>query len=70
MNHFDWRPSATLDSLRKRAQLLAGIRHFFNSRGYLEVETPILAHFGVTDIYLTNILAHFRGARKCLQTSP
>ena len=70
MNHSDWQPSATVDSLRKRAQMLAGIRHFFNSRGYLEVETPILAHFGVTDIYLTNILAHFRGAPKCLQTSP
>ena len=54
-----WQPSASIACLRERAQCLADIRDFFNSRGYLEVETPVMARFGVTDIYLQNILATF-----------
>lgn len=66
----NWQPSATLDSLRQRAAFLSKIRAFFNTRGYLEVETPIMAQFGVTDVYLANIKAMFRGQYYCLQTSP
>jgi elongation factor P--(R)-beta-lysine ligase len=66
----DWRPSASLAILRKRAALLAKIRHFFNQRGYLEVETPILASHGVTDVYLSNIQAKVLDKPYYLQTSP
>ena len=65
-----WQPSASLDDLRQRAVLLANIRSFFTTRGYLEVQTPIMAKFGVTDRYLSNILAAFRGETYALQTSP
>jgi elongation factor P--(R)-beta-lysine ligase len=65
-----WRPSATIEILKQRAQLLAQVRNFFNQRGYLEVETPTLSRFGVTDVYLANINATFRGQSYCLQTSP
>lgn len=65
-----WRPSASIDRLHKRADILALIRSFFNTRGYLEVETPVMARFGVTDVYLSNIKAIFRGQPYCLQTSP
>ncbi|RUR10615.1 elongation factor P--(R)-beta-lysine ligase [Legionella septentrionalis] len=65
-----WQPSASLPSLRTRALILNKIRHFFNVRGYLEVETPVMAHFGITDVYLANIEAVFRGQRYFLQTSP
>lgn len=65
-----WQPSASIDGLHKRAELLALIRSFFNTRGYLEVETPVMARFGVTDVYLSNIKAFFRGKPYCLQTSP
>ena len=65
-----WTPSATLETLRQRAEILADIRSFFNARGYLEVETPIMARFGVSDVYLSNIKAEFRGQPFCLQTSP
>lgn len=65
-----WRPSATINSLRQRAELLAKIRQFFNERGYLEVETPTMSRFGITDVYLANIIATFRGQPYCLQTSP
>ncbi|GGI89434.1 elongation factor P--(R)-beta-lysine ligase [Legionella impletisoli] len=65
-----WKPSATLEMLQKRALVMAKIRQFFNQRGYLEVETPILGHYGVTDVYLSNIQAYFRGKPYSLQTSP
>lgn len=65
-----WQPSASIESLRQRAQLLAKIRGFFNGRGYLEVETPVMARYGTTDVYLSNIKATFRGETYHLQTSP
>lgn len=65
-----WKPSASIDALRARAQIIASIRHFFTMRDYLEVETPIMARFGITDVYLANIKATFRGEGYCLQTSP
>jgi lysyl-tRNA synthetase class 2 len=65
-----WRPSAPIELLRQRAELLAKVRHFFTERGYWEVETPIMARYGTTDVYLNNIKAMFRGEFYCLQTSP
>ncbi|WP_419418938.1 elongation factor P--(R)-beta-lysine ligase [Legionella sp. D16C41] len=65
-----WQPSATLSTLRQRALLINNIRDFFNKRGYLEVETPYMAQFGITDVYLSNIKASFRGQTYYLQTSP
>lgn len=65
-----WKPSASIDTLRFRAAFLAKIRDFFNKSGYLEVETPILAQYGITDVYLSNIQAIFRGKAYNLQTSP
>jgi lysyl-tRNA synthetase class 2 len=65
-----WQPSASIELLRQRAQLVAKIRDFFNSRGYLEVETPVMARYGTTDVYLSNINAKFRGETYSLQTSP
>ncbi|WP_454782681.1 elongation factor P--(R)-beta-lysine ligase [Legionella sp. WA2022007384] len=65
-----WQPSAPIELLRQRAKLLARIRSFFTERDYLEVETPIMARYGTTDVYLSNIKATFRGESYCLQTSP
>ncbi|WP_058533422.1 elongation factor P--(R)-beta-lysine ligase [Legionella saoudiensis] len=65
-----WQPSASIESLRQRAQLVTKIRDFFNTRGYLEVETPAMARYGTTDVYLSNIKALFRGETYHLQTSP
>lgn len=70
MNVINWQPSASIEALRARAQILARIRAFLNTRGYLEVETPVMARYGVTDVYLSNIKALFRGEPYCLQTSP
>lgn len=65
-----WQPSASIDLLRQRARITAQIREFFNLKGYLEVETPIMARYGTTDVYLSNIKAMFRGTSYSLQTSP
>ncbi len=61
-----WQPSAGLDALRTRAQLLAILREFFASRDVLEVETPLLCSGTVTDPSLTPITSGMRW----LQTSP
>lgn len=66
----EWKPSASLAALHKRAELLDTIRHFFKTRQYLEVETPALSRYGVSDVYLSNIKAHFRGETCYLHTSP
>lgn len=65
-----WQPSASIELLHKRADFLARIRQFFTTRSYLEVETPVMARYGVTDVYLTNIKASFRNQSYNLQTSP
>lgn len=70
MSFKHWRPSASLERLRKRAALISDIRRFFETRGYLEVETPVLARFGVTCPYLNNIQVDVFGRAYCLQTSP
>jgi lysyl-tRNA synthetase class 2 len=69
----DWRPNASIEVLQRRAALFADIRDFFRSRGVLEVDTPLLGAFGVTDPALEPlIVAHCRAASvpRFLQTSP
>lgn len=70
MSDVAWKPSATIESLHKRALLMARIRAFFTQRHYWEVETPIMGRFGTTDVYLSNIKATFREQTYNLQTSP
>ena len=65
-----WRPSASIEVLKKRAKIMAQIRAFFTTRGYLEVETPVMAAHGVTDVYLESIRASCSGKTYALQTSP
>ena len=48
----DFLPSASLETLKVRATLLTRIRDFFDERGFLEVETPILSHDVVVDRHL------------------
>ena len=51
----DWRPTAPLQNLRRRAEVLAAIRRFFAERDVLEVETPLLAAAPVTDVHLESV---------------
>lgn len=48
----DYLPSATLETLKRRAKLLDAVRRFFHEQGYSEVETPTLSHDVVVDAHL------------------
>lgn len=71
-----WRPTTHLEALRQRAAQLAYLREFFAKRSVLEVETPVLARHGVTDLHLDSISARLSPIPGCsqdrgwLQTSP
>jgi lysyl-tRNA synthetase class 2 len=54
----DWRPAASLEILRLRAELLAKIRAFFAGRSILEVETPALSSAGVCDPHIHSLTTH------------
>lgn len=70
----DWQPSASFETLRERARLMAKVRAFFAHRDVLEVETPVLGQGGSTDIHLVSLHTLARtdkGQRRLwLQTSP
>jgi elongation factor P--(R)-beta-lysine ligase len=48
----DFRPTASWEHLRRRAGLLRAVRSFFDARGFLEVETPLLSADTVVDRHL------------------
>lgn len=70
----DWQPSASIETLRERARLMAKVRAFFAQRDVLEVETPMLGQGGSTDVHLVSLHTLARtdkGQRRLwLQTSP
>ncbi len=55
----DWKPSASIQHLLKRAKIMAEIRQFFTERGVLEVETPAMSEFSVTDVHLSTFSTQF-----------
>lgn len=57
----DWRPAATLETLRLRARILSGIRAFFAGRGVLEVETPFLSAAANPDPHVESLATRFLG---------
>jgi len=67
-----WMPTASIEYLRLRAQLIAKIRNFFWQRDFLEVETPLLSHATVTDLHLSSLEVRSRLFTHplYLQTSP
>lgn len=65
----DWRPTASIETLRRRAALITAVRGFFGARGLLEVDTPLLVRHGVTDVHLAS-LPLAAPAQGFLHTSP
>ena len=63
----DWRPSARIEHLKQRAELLAQARAFFAERNVIEVHTPVLAKHTVTEPDVQSIEVPGYGY---LQTSP
>jgi lysyl-tRNA synthetase class 2 len=70
----NWRPSADWPALRLRAALLRQTRCFFEQRGFLEVETPLLSADTVVDKHLEPIpvgaISRTANGPFWLQTSP
>ncbi len=48
----DFLPSAQIDALKHRADVLRKLRRFFDDRDFFEVETPLLSHDIVIDRHL------------------
>lgn len=71
-----WQPTCLLDTLKRRAEIIATIREFFRLRNVTEVETPLLCQATVTDPHLTSLTCSYLlpGAKEAvllyLQTSP
>lgn len=76
MDAQSWRPAASLEILRARAELLSKIRRFFSEAGIMEVETPLCSHCGTTDPVIESLRTRYtgpgaaQGAPLYLQTSP
>ena len=71
-----WQPTAARDSLQARAELLAKTRDFFAQRQVMEVTTPTLSTYPVSDPHLHNLATQvtmpgvFAAKTYYLQTSP
>lgn len=65
-----WRPLASVNTLKQRAETLQKIRYFFEQQGVMEVDTPLLGQNGVTDPYLDALTIDVQGQQCYLQTSP
>lgn len=71
-----WKPTASLEALQKRAEILKKIRQFFEDRGVLEVETPILGKTATPDPLIEPFETTYQGPLAAngetlyLQTSP
>jgi lysyl-tRNA synthetase class 2 len=65
-----WKPSASFETIRKRAHIYQQIRAFFSSRGVLEVDTPLLSEATNTDAQIASIKAFNQNQELYLQTSP
>ena len=62
-----WRPNASLDTLKARAELYGSVRAFFSARGALEVDTPVLSAHATVDRHIDSFVT--RDGR-WLHTSP
>ena len=66
----NWQPRASLQIIRERARVYRQIRAFFNNRGYMEVDTPLLMPTTGTDVNVASIGVEHQGRMHYLQTSP
>lgn len=76
MSADNWQPSASMDTLKKRAALLRLIRCYFDQQGVMEVETPMLSVAATVDAYIDSFQCNYNpvgagaGQRCYLHTSP
>ena len=65
-----WQPCAKLEVIRERARVYNQIRTFFNNRGCLEVDTPLLMPAASTEANIDSMAVAHAARPLYLQTSP
>lgn len=71
-----WKATASVENLRKRAEVYARIRRFFAERDVMEVETPLMTTAAVSDPYIDTIECRYhplpgqQEQTRYLQSSP
>ena len=65
-----WRPTATFETLRRRAELVARTRQFFSERRVLEVDVPVLQGGCNLDPGITPLRVETPDGPRFLPTSP
>jgi len=66
-------PTASIEALQTKAEIIRCIRHFFDSQCFFEVHTPVLSQDTVVDLHLEPISLvtdRSRPPKRYLQTSP
>jgi lysyl-tRNA synthetase class 2 len=66
----NWVSTASLETLKARAELFKALRHFFSDKNVLEVETPMLSEAATVDPFIDSMSAQVLGETMYLQTSP
>lgn len=67
----DWRPTASRETLMRRARMVATARRFFADRQVLEVDTPLVVNAPVTDVHIHSAQVTLSNAQPYfLHTSP
>ena len=72
----DWKPTACVESLFKRAEVFAVIRQYFAEQQVLEVDTAVLSQCAVSDPFIDSLEVSYRSfpdaetEQYYLQTSP
>jgi elongation factor P--(R)-beta-lysine ligase len=51
-----WQPNASVEIIKKRAALLRQIRDFMLRHNILEVDTPILSHYAISEPYIQSMV--------------
>ena len=65
-----WQPSASLETIQKRARIYQQVRAFFTARDFLEVDTPLLSGATNTDAQIVSMEVLNQRQEMFLQTSP
>lgn len=66
----NWQPTASIEALKFRAELLRAVRAFFHDEGYFEVETPLVSKEIINDAHIEPIAFNNSHEELFLQTSP